>query len=172
MPELRPHQLKIALVWPQIAPNTGNIARLCVATRTALHLVRPMGFVLGDRQLRRSAMDYWDRLNLTVHDDLTAFWSAVGRGQFWLMTSKGGNSLWDARFEDGDWLIFGNESAGLPELVTASRAERCLRIPQAPGERCLNLSTAAGIALYAALHAIQAGVGQNTIAGSLSQIAL
>ena len=78
-PALPPHQLKVALLQPQIAPNTGNIGRLCVATDTELHLVRPLGFVLSDRNLRRRAMDYWPRLNLTVHDDTAAFLAAADR---------------------------------------------------------------------------------------------
>jgi tRNA (cytidine/uridine-2'-O-)-methyltransferase len=155
--ELPPHRLKVALIEPQIAPNTGNVARLCVATGTELHLVRPMGFVLSDKQLRRSAMDYWPRLRLTVHDDVTAFFDAVGQDRVWLLSSKGERSLWQADFRDGDWLIFGNESAGLSPAVLAGRGEQVVRIPQAPGERCLNLATAAGIALYRALGAVRAG---------------
>jgi hypothetical protein len=86
--ELRPHQFSIALMQPQIAPNTGNIGRLCVATGTRLHLVRPMGFVLSDRNLKRSAMDYWDRLQLRIHDDDAAFFAAVDRSRCWFFTSK------------------------------------------------------------------------------------
>src|SRR2546421_4228285 len=99
MPDLEPpvpaavlerHQLKLVLMQPQIAPNTGNVARLCVATGTDLHLVRPLGFVLSDRQLKRSAMDYWSRLRLTVHDDDDAFFrtAANSAGQIWFITSK------------------------------------------------------------------------------------
>lgn len=155
MVQLLPHQLKIALFQPQIAPNTGNIARLCVATGTELHLVRPLGFVLSDRELRRSAMDYWPRLKLTVHDDSAAFFaSPAGNGRLWLLTSKGTRSSWEADFVDGDCLVFGNETAGLPEELIARHAGRAVRIPQAPGERCLNLSTAAGIALYEALRQV------------------
>jgi tRNA (cytidine/uridine-2'-O-)-methyltransferase len=152
--ELTPHRLKVALVWPQIAPNTGNIARLCVATGSELHLVRPLGFVLSDRELKRSAMDYWPRLKLTVHDDLEAFFESVGTSRVWLLTSKAEKSLWEAEFGDGEWLIFGNESAGLPASVHERFAGRGIRIPQAPTERCLNLSTAAGIAVYEALRQI------------------
>ena len=146
-----PHRLKVALLQPQIAPNTGNIARLCVATGTELHLVRPMGFILSDRELRRSAMDYWEKLKLTVHDDTDKFFEAVGDQKFWLFTTKGGTSFWDASFEDGDWLIFGSETAGISEKILNQYQDRTVRIPQVQGERCLNLSTAAGIALYEAL---------------------
>jgi tRNA (cytidine/uridine-2'-O-)-methyltransferase len=151
---LPPHRLKVALLQPQIAPNTGNIARLCVATGTELHLVRPLGFVLSDRNLKRSAMDYWPRLRLTVHDDTDSFFQAVADAPRWLLTSKGDRSIWDADFRDGDWLIFGNESRGVDDAVRKMHRGRSLRIPQAPDERCLNLSTAAGIALYTALRTI------------------
>ena len=153
---LPPHALKVALLRPQIAPNTGNVARLCVATGTALHLARPLGFVLSDRELRRSAMDYWPRLRLTVHDDTAAFLAATGNatraGRRWLFSSKARQSLWEADFRDGDWLIFGSETRGIDESLLAADPEHALRIPQSPGERCLNLSTAAGIALYHALY--------------------
>ncbi len=155
MLDLPPHNLKIALLRPQIAPNTGNIARLCVASGTALHLVRPMGFILSDRELKRSAMDYWPRLKLTVHDDAAAFLHAVGNDRMWLFSTKGERSLWDADFRDGDWLVFGSETHGIDNEMLANHQETVVRIPQAPGERCLNLSTAAGIGLYAALGKIE-----------------
>ena len=151
MRELAPHRLQLALLQPQIAPNTGNVARLCVATGTALHLVRPLGFVLDDRQLRRSAMDYWPRLKLTVHDDTDTFMRHVATDRFWLFDSEGHVDLWDATFADGDWLIFGSETRGIDAELLRRHAQRSVRIPQAAGERCLNLSTAAGVALYEAL---------------------
>jgi tRNA (cytidine/uridine-2'-O-)-methyltransferase len=157
MLNLRAHRLSIALFQPQIAPNTGNIGRLCVATGTALHLVRPLGFVLSDHNLRRSAMDYWPRLNLTVHDDEEAFFKGIGKTRFWLFTSKGRRSLWEAKFEDGDCLVFGSETHGLPDSVIARFPQRALRIAQTEGERCLNLSTAAGIAVYEALRQLHVG---------------
>jgi tRNA (cytidine/uridine-2'-O-)-methyltransferase len=150
---LAPHQLKVVLLHPQIAPNTGNIARSCVATGTELHLVRPMGFILSDRNLRRSAMDYWDRLKLTLYDDDDALLAAMTKagGGVWLFSSRGEKSLWRARFADGDWLIFGSETAGIGEKFLGRFPNRILRIPQIEGERCLNLATAAGVALYEAL---------------------
>jgi tRNA (cytidine/uridine-2'-O-)-methyltransferase len=150
---LKRHHLKVVLLHPQIAPNTGNIARSCVATGTELHLVRPMGFVLSDRNLRRSAMDYWDRLQLTVHDDDDALLTAIeknGSG-VWLFSSRGEKSVWQARFAECDWLIFGSETAGIGEKFLAKYPNRILRIPQIQGERCLNLATAAGVGLYEAL---------------------
>jgi len=155
--ELRAHRLKVALLHPQIAPNTGNIARSCVATGTPLHLVRPLGFFLNDRNLRRSAMDYWPRLKLTVHEDDQAFFAAVQRdgGNFWLFSSKAEKTLLEARFADGDWLIFGSETAGIPQTILSAHGERAVRIPQVDGERCLNLATAAGVALYEALRQVK-----------------
>jgi tRNA (cytidine/uridine-2'-O-)-methyltransferase len=152
---LPPHRLKLALLAPQIAPNTGNIARLCVATATELHLVRPLGFVLSDKELRRSAMDYWPRLKLTLHDDAAGFFHAVGDGRVWMFSSKGSTPLWDATFAEGDWLLFGNETHGLPQSLLARDPSRAVRIPQAHGERCLNLSTAAGIGLFEVLRQIR-----------------
>jgi len=151
---LPPHRLKVALLQPQIAPNTGNIARLCVATGTELHIARPMGFVLGDKELRRSAMDYWPRLRLTVHDDTAALLSKSDREDRWLFSSKGERPFWDAAFRDGDWLVFGSETKGIDESIRLGHPGRVLRIPQAADERCLNLATAAGIALYEALRQI------------------
>jgi len=153
--ELAAHGLKVALLQPQIAPNTGNVARLCVATGTALHLVRPLGFVLSDQKLRRSAMDYWPRLNLTVHDDTESFLAAAGGRPQWLFSTTGNVPLWDAHFRDGDWLVFGSETHGIDRAILQARPDRVVRIPQAPAERCLNLSTAVGIALYDALRRLQ-----------------
>jgi tRNA (cytidine/uridine-2'-O-)-methyltransferase len=148
--ELSPHRLQVALLQPEIAPNTGNIGRLCVATGTALHLVRPLGFVLSDRNLKRSGMDYWERLRVTVHDDDEAFFRSIEGARVWLFTSKGERSLWRADFADGDVLIFGSETRGISQSVRDRFADRQLRIPQVAGERCLNLSTAVGIGVYEA----------------------
>jgi tRNA (cytidine/uridine-2'-O-)-methyltransferase len=157
--DLPSHRMKVVLLSPQIAPNTGNIARACVATGTALHLVRPLGFVLSDRNLRRSAMDYWPRLKLMVHDDIDAFFAAMAgdgaeKGKPWFFSTKGNRSLWDTKFADGDWLIFGSETKGISEELLRANSDRSIRIPQAAGERCLNLSTAVGIGLYESLRKI------------------
>jgi tRNA (cytidine/uridine-2'-O-)-methyltransferase len=149
--DLSPHQFSIALLQPQIAPNTGNIARLCVATSTRLHLVRPMGFVLSDRNLKRSAMDYWDRLQLSIHDDDDAFFKMIDRKNCWFFTSKSERSFWDVKYSSGDCLVFGSETHGLPTRILDHDPARCVRIPQSPAERCLNLSTAVGIGLFEAL---------------------
>jgi tRNA (cytidine/uridine-2'-O-)-methyltransferase len=152
---LRPHALKLVLVHPQIAPNTGNIGRLCVATGTELHIVRPMGFVLSDKQVKRSAMDYWPRLKLTVHDDLDAFLRVLGNARPWLLENGSEQTIWTAGFTNGDWLLMGSETTGLPKPLRDRYADRLVAIPQVEGERCLNVSTAAGIALFAALRQVQ-----------------
>ena len=155
MHNLAGHKVELAVVHPQIAPNTGNIARLCVATGTKLHLVRPMGFVLDDRQLRRSAMDYWPRLVLTVHDDLECFRQAMSGRRLWLFDSAGATGLWDAQFLNADVLVFGSETSGLPSPWLAADPGQTIRIPQVSGERCLNLATSAGIAIYESLRRIR-----------------
>src|SRR2546423_5208240 len=119
---LAPHRLSVALFQPQIAPNSGNVGRLCVATGARLHLVRPMGFVLSDRELKRSAMDYWPRLKLTLHDDTESFLKSMSDARFWLFTSKATRSLWQADFRDGDFLIFGSETRGIDPQIVAAHA--------------------------------------------------
>jgi len=148
---LPPHNLKIALIHPQIPPNTGQIARICVASGAELHLVRPMGFVLSDKQLKRAAMDYWKRLKLVVHDDLEEFLKVVGEERVWLLENQGPESFWDAKFHANDWLIFGNETCGLPKPLIQRYPDQILRIPQVRDERCLNLASAVGLGLYEAI---------------------
>lgn len=148
------HTLKLVLIHPQIAPNTGNIGRLCVATGTELHLVRPLGFQLTDKQIKRSAMDYWPRLKLTVHDDLDAMLEALRDTRLWLCENDAGTSIWETRFEDGDALLLGSESAGSPVSLRERLRDSTVHIPQAPDERCLNVSTAAGIVLMEALRQV------------------
>jgi len=149
------HRLSVALLQPEIAPNTGNIGRLCVTTGAALHLVRPLGFVLSDRNLKRSGMDYWERLAVRVHDDDEAFFTAIGDARVHLFTSKAGRGIWDAAFAEGDVLIFGSETKGISERVRSRYPDRGVRIPQVAGERCLNLATAVGIGVYEALRQIR-----------------
>ena len=148
------HALKVALIRPQIPPNTGQIARLCVAAGAELHLVRPLGFILSDRQLKRAAMDYWQRLKLSVHDDVETFLKVVGPQKMWMFSSGGERSFWDVNYSPADWLVFGNETQGLPDAMLEARPDCVLRIPQVAGERCLNLSSAVGLGLYEALRQI------------------
>ena len=142
----------IVLVEPEIPPNTGNIARLCGATGTVLHLVGKLGFSIDDRHLRRAGLDYWPALVMHQWPNLSSLQSAYPQGRFWYTSKKGSLSYVEAPFAPGDFLVFGKESQGLPEDLLAAHADRTLRIPIfSPLVRSLNLSTAAGIVLYEAL---------------------
>ena len=142
----------IVLVEPEIPPNTGNIARLCAATGTVLHLVGKLGFAIDDRQLKRAGLDYWHAVDLRLWPDLEALAAAFPAGRFWYTSKKAAKSHLQAAFRAGDFLVFGKETVGLPEGLLARLAEQCIRIPIfSPTVRSLNLSTAAGIILYEAL---------------------
>jgi tRNA (cytidine/uridine-2'-O-)-methyltransferase len=144
--------MDLVLVHPQISQNTGNIGRLCVATGTRLHLVRPLGFSLEEKQLRRAGLDYWRHLDLQVHDSWEDYLEAARPGRLVLFTTKASSSLYAHAFAPESHLVFGAEDAGLPAAVHAHPGALRLAIPM-PGEhsRSLNLSTSAGIGLYEAL---------------------
>lgn len=146
--------LHVVLFQPEIPQNTGNIGRMCALTGSRLHLIHPLGFEITDRHLRRAGMDYWKSLDVHHHADWAAFEaSEAGPRRLWLFTTKTTRCFWDAGFEDGDGLVFGNEGHGAPVwLHERMGEERRVTIPQPnPGLRSLNLSTAAGIACYEAL---------------------
>jgi len=146
--------LHVVLFQPEIAPNTGNIGRMCALTRSRLHLIHPLGFEINDRNLRRAGMDYWQSLDVHEHADWAAFRASPSAPQrLWLFTTKAKRSFWAARFTDGDGLVFGNEGSGAPAWLHEELGEPMrLTIPQAnPELRSLNLSTAAGVATYEAL---------------------
>ncbi|MGD0053117.1 MAG: tRNA (cytidine(34)-2'-O)-methyltransferase [Vulcanimicrobiaceae bacterium] len=149
---MRAAPLHVVLVEPQIPPNTGNVARLCAATGCALHLVEPLGFRLDDRALKRAGLDYWDALGVVVHPSLAAFTAAFAPERTWLLSTRAARSYADAPFARGDALVFGPETAGLPQALLDAQPDRTLRIPMRPGAvRSLNLSTAVGVVAYAAL---------------------
>lgn len=142
----------IVLVEPEIPPNTGNIARLCGATGTILHLVGKLGFSIDDKQLKRAGLDYWDAIDVRRWDTLSQLEAALPGGRWWYTSKKAERSHVEAEFLPGDFLVFGKETEGLPEDLLAAHPKRCLRIPIfSPIVRSLNLSTAAGIVLYEAL---------------------
>jgi len=142
----------IVLVEPEIPPNTGNIARLCGATGTILHLVGKLGFSIDDKQLKRAGLDYWEAIDVRRWDSLSQLEAAFPGGRWWYTSKKAERSHVEAEFLPGDFLVFGKETEGLPEDLLAAHPERCLRIPIfSPIVRSLNLSTAAGIVLYEAL---------------------
>ena len=141
----------VVLVHPQIPPNTGNVARLCAVTGAQLHLVEPLGFSIADKDLRRAGLDYWDEVVAEIHPDLETWEARAPWPRVHLFTADGARSLWEADFRPGDALVFGSEQVGLPPDLLARHRENTVGIPQRPGLRSLNLSTAAGIALYEAL---------------------
>lgn len=144
----------VVLVRPEIPPNTGNVIRLTANTATSLHLVEPLGFRMDDRELKRAGLDYHEYASVRVHRDFDACHAALEqeRARRWFAFTTGADrSLYDARFEDGDVLVFGSESSGLPEGVLARFADAAqLRIPMRPGVRSLNLSNAVAVAVYEA----------------------
>lgn len=142
--------LGVALIEPQIPPNTGNVARLCAATGTALHLIAPLGFSLEDDQLRRAGLDYWDEVDLWVHPHWRAFRDAVGRERCLYYSSHGTRPYLEAPITPNTVLVFGNESDGLPERIREKHPERVYRIPMLPAVRSLNLATAVAIVVYEA----------------------
>ncbi|MBD5656374.1 MAG: tRNA (cytidine(34)-2'-O)-methyltransferase [Candidatus Eremiobacteraeota bacterium] len=143
--------LHVVLVEPQIPPNTGNVARLCAATGCALHLVEPLGFSIDDRELKRAGLDYWNSVDVTVHASLDAYLAALTT-PLWLLSTRATQPYASATFARGDALVFGKETAGLPQAVLDAHLERAIRIPMRAGAvRSLNLSTAVGIVTYAAL---------------------
>lgn len=143
--------LSIALIEPQIPPNTGSIARLCAATDATLHLVRPLGFSLDDPRFKRAGLDYWDAVDMWVHPHWRAFRRAVSRDRCLYFSTQGTRSYLDAPYASNSVLVFGNETQGMPERILEKYAERTFRIPMSEAVRSLNLAAAAGIVLYEAM---------------------
>jgi tRNA (cytidine/uridine-2'-O-)-methyltransferase len=145
----------VVLVEPEIPPNTGNVGRLCLATKSTLHLVKPLGFSLDDRQLKRAGLDYWDEVDLTLWDSLPALMEAKGsQDRCFFVTTKAKRAYWDVKFRRGDYLVFGRETKGLPESLLRENPERCITIPM-QGTRSLNLATAVAIILFEAVRQLQ-----------------
>ncbi len=143
--------LHVILFRPEIPPNTGNVIRLCANTGAALHLIRPLGFELDDARLRRAGLDYHEYARVAVHDDLTRCLDAIGAPRVFAFTTRGRVAHVDARFADGDALLFGCETAGLPaEVLEMIPAEQRLRLPMRPDSRSLNLSNTVAVAVYEA----------------------
>ena len=152
----------VVLVEPEIPPNTGNIARLCLAAGSHLHLIQPLGFSLEDRYLRRAGMDYWKEVQVSVWAGWETFRAAHLAGReprHYLLTTKTDRPYYEAAFLPGDYLIFGRETRGLPESLLAAEPGRLLTIPMAPAARSLNLATAVGIVLFEALRQARASPG-------------
>ena len=143
--------LNLVLCRPEIPQNTGNIARTCAVTGARLHLIHPLGFSLTDRYLRRAGLDYWDSLEVRDYPDLDVFLAEHGHRDLYLATTKAPRAYTDVTYPEDTWLLFGPESAGLPEDLLTSRPDRMVRIPMKPTERSLNLSNAVAVMAYEVL---------------------
>ena len=143
----------VVLVEPEIPPNTGNIARTCAITGMKLHLVKPLGFSIDDKAVKRAGLDYWDHLELEVHESLGEFLEKYKARKMYLATTHGGVRYTDVRYERGSFLLFGKETAGLPKELIARHPDAAVRIPMGknPDLRSLNLSNSAAILLYEAM---------------------
>jgi tRNA (cytidine/uridine-2'-O-)-methyltransferase len=140
----------VVLVEPEIPPNTGNIGRLCLATGSTLHLVKPLGFSIDDRELRRAGLDYWKEVDVKLWDSFEQLQDDNAEARFFFLTTKSDRAYYDVRFRPADFLVFGRETKGLPESLLAAHREELLTIPMR-GTRSLNLATAVGIVLFEAV---------------------
>lgn len=145
--------LNIVFVEPEIPPNTGNIARTCAATDTKLHLVKPLGFDIDDRHVKRAGLDYWPYVDLEIHESLDDFIKKYGEKRMWLATTKGERLYTEVKYEDGDFILFGRETRGLPRDFIHENEEKAVRIPMSENTRArsFNLSNSANIILFEAL---------------------
>lgn len=146
--------LGVILHEPEQPGNTGAIGRTCICAGATLHLIRPFGFYTNEKSLKRAGLDYWPRLGAREYNSYTDFLVAHPGARIWYVTTKGQMTIADADYRDGDFLMFGKESAGIPADILADNPDRCVRIPMRPGERSLNLANAAAITLYEALRQI------------------
>lgn len=158
----------IVLVEPEIPANTGNISRTCAVTGASLHLIKPLGFDISDRQLKRAGLDYWQYLDITVYENLGEFFEKNAGGRFFFCTTKAKKSYADIEYEDGDYFIFGKETKGLPEELLAENMQSCIRIPMLATLRSLNLSNSVAIVVYEALR--QTGFENMQMTGKLHNI--
>ena len=140
----------IVLVEPEIPQNTGNIARTCAATGSRLHLVRPLGFEIDDKKLKRAGLDYWHLLDITFYDDIDDFF-AKNSGNFYFASTKSLHRHSDVKFKDGDYILFGKETKGLDEKLLKDNKDNCIRIPMIEDARSLNLSNSVAVVIYEAL---------------------
>ncbi|MDE6671081.1 MAG: tRNA (uridine(34)/cytosine(34)/5-carboxymethylaminomethyluridine(34)-2'-O)-methyltransferase TrmL [Ruminococcus sp.] len=145
------HNLNIVLVEPQIPQNTGNISRTCAVTGARLHLIKPLGFEISDKHLKRAGLDYWDKLDITYYENLSDFFEKNKSGNFFYFTTKGRHVHSNVEYPDNAYLIFGREDAGLPEELLYNNPDTCVRIPMRNNLRSLNLSNSVAIAVYEVL---------------------
>ena len=143
--------LNIVLHEPEIPANTGNIGRTCVATGTRLHLIRPLGFDIDEKAVKRAGLDYWDKLDVTVYDNYNDFLAKNPGAKIYMATTKAKHTYAEVKFEPDCFIMFGKESAGIPEEILVDNPDTCIRIPMINDIRSLNLSNSAAIILYEAL---------------------
>ncbi len=141
----------IVLVEPEIPQNTGNIARTCAATGSRLHIVKPMGFEIDDKKLKRAGLDYWHLLGVKYYENLADFFEQTKGGRYFYSTTKARHTYCEVEYRDGDYLVFGKETKGLPEELLHDNKDLCIRIPMISEARSLNLSNSAAIVVYEAL---------------------
>lgn len=144
-------ELNIVLIEPEIPQNTGNISRTCAATGARLHLVKPFGFEINDKHLKRAGLDYWQYLDITYYENQAEFFEKNKGKQFYFFTTKALHRHSDVKYPDGAYLVFGKETKGLPEQLLLENRDSCVRIPMIDEARSLNLSNAVAIATYEAL---------------------
>ena len=143
--------INIVLVEPEIPANTGNIARTCAATRSRLHLIKPLGFDISDKAVKRAGLDYWHMVDISVYENIEEFFEKNPDGPYWLATTKAPRTYTAANFTDGCYLLFGKETAGLPESIRNRFPENCIRLPMREDARSLNLSNSVAVLCYEAL---------------------
>ncbi len=147
--------INIVLYQPEIPANSGNIARLSVAAACELHLIRPLGYVLSDRYLKRAGLDYWPHVKLNIYDGLDQLLEKYPGSRFFYFSTKAGRAYTEVRYKEGDFLVFGPESRGLPEEILKKNEENALTIPMFGPVRSINLSTAVGVVVYEALRQLR-----------------
>ena len=160
--------MNIVLFEPEMPLNTGNIGRTCVATNTRLHLIEPLGFKLNEKAIRRAGLDYWDKLDVTVYCDYQDFLDKNPGAKIYMATTKAKHVYTDVRYEPDCYIMFGKESAGIPEEILVENEETCVRIPMRGDIRSLNLANSVAIVLYEALR--QNGFEAMTMEGNLHRL--
>ncbi len=160
--------MNIVLLEPEMPANTGNIGRTCTATNTRLHLIEPLGFKLNEKMLKRAGLDYWDKLDVTIYSDYNDFLDRNPGATIYMATTKARKIYTDAAYEPDCFLMFGKESAGIPEEILVENQERCIRIPMWGDIRSLNLSNSVSIVLYEALR--QNGFEKMNLKGELHHL--
>ncbi|WP_367566994.1 tRNA (uridine(34)/cytosine(34)/5-carboxymethylaminomethyluridine(34)-2'-O)-methyltransferase TrmL [Lacrimispora sp.] len=160
--------MNVVLLEPEMPANTGNIGRTCVATNTRLHLIEPLGFKLNDKLIKRAGLDYWDKLDVTVYSDYQNFLDRNPGAKIYMATTKGQHVYTDVAYEPDCFIMFGKESAGIPEDILVENQDRCVRIPMWGDIRSLNLSNSVSIVLYEAFR--QNGFEHMTMEGELHHL--